>query len=65
MYFHLTFVMLAAPALRILKSFLCHFCDIFSQHILVYIHTTVARSYYLLGTARYSFYTVLYCSAES
>jgi len=38
---------------------------IFSQDILVYIHTTVARSWYLLGTARYSFYTVLYHSAEN
>lgn len=38
--------------------------DIFSQHILVYTHTAAARSWYLLGTAKYSFYTVLHRSAE-
>lgn len=39
--------------------------DIFSQHILVYIHTTLARFQYSIGTARYSFSAVLCCSAEN
>lgn len=38
--------------------------DIFSQHILVYTHTAVARSWYLLGSAKCLFYTVLHGSAE-
>lgn len=38
--------------------------DSFSQHILVYTYT-VARSWDVLGTARFLFYAVLYLTAEN
>lgn len=38
--------------------------DSFSQHILDYTYT-VARSWDVLGTARFLFYTVLYLTAEN